>query len=195
MLIKKDILNQIETGKISLVFRRWKRPTVKSGGTLRTAIGVLSIDDVSSISSDDITETEAHQAGFANRAELLDELNQRDGTVYRIKLRYQGQDPRELLREKSDLTDNELAAIKKKLHQLDQRRSSGAWTEAVLQEIRKNPGLKAADLARLLGLEKEWLKRNVRKLKELGLTESLSPGYRISPRGKTVLGFLDRKAS
>jgi ribosomal protein S19E (S16A) len=27
----------------------------------------------------------------------------------------------------------------------------------------------------------------VRKLKELGLTESLSPGYRLSPRGRKVL--------
>ena len=31
-------------------------------------------------------------------------------------------------------------------------------------------------------------KRDVRKLKELGLTESLEIGYRISPRGETLLG-------
>ena len=30
-------------------------------------------------------------------------------------------------------------------------------------------------------------KRDVRKLKELGLTESLQPGYRLSPRGRAVL--------
>jgi hypothetical protein len=34
-------------------------------------------------------------------------------------------------------------------------------------------------------------KRDVRKLKELGLTESLERGYRLSPRGRAVLERLD----
>jgi len=38
-----------------------------------------------------------------------------------------------------------------------------------------------------VGLEKEAFKLNVRKLKNLGLTESLGTGYRISPRGRSVL--------
>jgi hypothetical protein len=33
-------------------------------------------------------------------------------------------------------------------------------------------------------------KADVRKLKELGLTESLEVGYRLSPRGRAVLGFI-----
>ena len=33
-------------------------------------------------------------------------------------------------------------------------------------------------------------KLDVRKLKELGLTESLRPGYRLSPRGESVLDRL-----
>jgi hypothetical protein len=36
-----------------------------------------------------------------------------------------------------------------------------------------------------LMLLKQRFKTNVRKLKELGLTESLEVGYRLSPRGKT----------
>ena len=35
-------------------------------------------------------------------------------------------------------------------------------------------------------------KRDVRKLKELGLTESLEVGYRIAPRGRTVLKYVSR---
>jgi hypothetical protein len=31
----------------------------------------------------------------------------------------------------------------------------------------------------------------VRKLKELGLTESLNPGYRLSPRGEAYLRLSD----
>ena len=41
----------------------------------------------------------------------------------------------------------------------------------------------AGDLCRLVGLEMHPFKTNVRKLKTLGLTESLEVGYRLSPRG------------
>ncbi len=37
--------------------------------------------------------------------------------------------------------------------------------------------------ARAAGFETRWLKVQVRSLKELGLTESLKTGYRLSPRG------------
>ena len=39
-------------------------------------------------------------------------------------------------------------------------------------------------------MDKAGFKVNVRKLKGLGLTESLKVGYRLSPRGEAVLGRL-----
>jgi hypothetical protein len=57
----------------------------------------------------------------------------------------------------------------------------------VLDLIEANPGVRAPDLAERLGLETLPFKRDVRKLKELGLTESLEVGYRISPRGRAYL--------
>jgi predicted DNA-binding transcriptional regulator YafY len=47
--------------------------------------------------------------------------------------------------------------------------------------------VRAAELAAELGLETQPFKRDVRKLKELGLTESLEVGYRLSPRGAAFL--------
>jgi hypothetical protein len=47
--------------------------------------------------------------------------------------------------------------------------------------------VRAADLAQSLRQEKRRFKLDVRKLKELGLTESLPVGYRLSPRGHAVL--------
>jgi hypothetical protein len=41
-----------------------------------------------------------------------------------------------------------------------------------------------------VGQEKEAFKVNVRKLKNLGLTESLERGYRLAPRGARVLAAL-----
>ena len=40
---------------------------------------------------------------------------------------------------------------------------------------------------RPFGRERAPFKLDVRKLKELGLTESLNPGYRLSPRGRSLV--------
>ena len=54
---------------------------------------------------------------------------------------------------------------------------------------RRPARLRAPDLAASLGRETLPFKRDVRKLKELGLTESLEVGYRLSPRGRAYLGL------
>jgi hypothetical protein len=58
--------------------------------------------------------------------------------------------------------------------------------------IADRPGVRAADLAAAEGREKLPFKADVRKLKELGLTESLEVGYRLSPRGRALLSRLTR---
>ena len=63
----------------------------------------------------------------------------------------------------------------------------GPWTRAALTIISERPAVRAPDLAAELGLETVVFKRNVRKLKERGLTESLDVGYRIAPRGQALL--------
>ena len=55
---------------------------------------------------------------------------------------------------------------------------------ATLSAIRKRPATLAATLATSLDMERTWFKGNVRKLKALGLTESLDVGYRLSKRGR-----------
>jgi hypothetical protein len=67
------------------------------------------------------------------------------------------------------------------------RRSTAPWTWATLRLIAKRPGEPAAALAKSVGRERGAFKADVRKLKELGLTESLPVGYRLSPRGRTFL--------
>ena len=58
----------------------------------------------------------------------------------------------------------------------------------MLRLIAEKPGVRAPDLAASLGRETLPFKRDVRKLKELGLTRSLPVGYEISPRGRAYLG-------
>ena len=86
MLIRSAMLAKIAAGEVTLAFRRWVHPTVRAGGTLTTAIGVLAIDAVDPISTDAITAAEARYAGYATRTALIDELDRRDGDLYRIEL-------------------------------------------------------------------------------------------------------------
>ncbi|MDE2934367.1 MAG: hypothetical protein OXS47_10940 [Chloroflexota bacterium] len=188
MLLKRATLEGIAEGRITLAFRRWKRPTVRAGGELRTAIGVLAIDAVDAISESDITDADAHSAGYPARGALLAELNRRsDDDLYRVAVRLAGDDPRTALREQDTLDDGAIATIAARLARFDRSSRRGPWTDAVLRLIESSPGVRAPDLAASLGRETQPFKRDVRKLKELGLTESLEVGYRLSPRGRAWL--------
>ncbi len=94
MLIPRAVLDRIGRGEVTLAFRRWVKPTVKTGGTLRTAIGVLDIVRVEETTAASITEADAAKAGAPSLATLLGELERREGTLYRIELAYREPDPR-----------------------------------------------------------------------------------------------------
>ena len=53
--------------------------------------------------------------------------------------------------------------------------------------IAANPATLAQDLADEIGVERDVSKRRIRQLKEIGLTESLRIGYRLSPRREAYL--------
>lgn len=190
MLLRMAVLERIVRGEVSLVFRRWRRPTVRSGGSLRTALGVLRILDVAPVAEAEISEADAGRAGFSSRAALLEGLDGREGQVYRIAVEYAGADPRIALRRQDDLSDEEIEQIIGRLQRLDARSPAGAWTARVLAAIEAQPGVVSQTLAARLGCEKDWLKPQVRRLKNLGLTVSLASGYELSPRGRVVLRHL-----
>ncbi len=188
MLIPRATLEGIVEGSVTLAFRRWKRPTVLTGGTLRTALGVLAIDRVEPIGEGDIGAADARKAGFRDRAELLRTLRRRgEGELYRIELRWAGPDPRAALRRRSRLGAEEVAELERSLARFDAASRQGPWTRTTLSLIEEKPGRRAAELAASAGWPQAWFKGNVRKLKELGLTESLEVGYRLSPRGRAFL--------
>ena len=188
MLLRRDELNAIKAGHIDLAFRRWERPRLRQGTRMRTAIGLVEVTAVQAVAAETISEADARRAGAASREELLRRLQQRNAgqPVYRVGLRFAGADPRVALREQADLTDDELEHIAARLDRLDQARDE-PWTRALLALIDQHPETKAAELAERIGRDTPPFKRDVRKLKELGLTESLERGYRLSPRGRAVL--------
>lgn len=186
MLFRQEFLDGIRAGSVTLAFRRWRRPSVRSGGTLLTPVGQLEIGSVSRIEEAEISPDEARRAGYSSREALRAELNRRSsGDIYRIELLALRPDPRIDLRERLP-DEDEVGRILAQLDRLDRAASGGAWTSRVLEIIAQQPGVRAGDLCLLMDMEKAPFKLNVRKLKKLGLTESLETGYRLSPRGEAI---------
>ena len=185
MLIRPGDLARIRDGEIDLAFRRWERPRLLVGTRMRTAVGLVEVTSVDQV--DDVTEEDADRAG-ATRADLLRLMAAREpAPIWRVGLRYAGDDPRVALRQDGDLSAEERTTLVARLDRFDRSSSYGPWTRATLAIIEANPARRAPDLAAELGRETAPFKRDVRKLKELGLTESLEIGYRISPRGAALL--------
>ncbi|MGY1663867.1 hypothetical protein ACI78Q_21775 [Geodermatophilus sp. SYSU D00705] len=189
MLIPPATAAAIMEGVVTLAFRRWDRPRMRPGSTQRTAAGVVEVVDVTEVDPADITEADAVAAGVPSRDRLLRLLDRRPGThVYRMHVRGAGADPRVALREQAALSAAERAELDACLDRWDAARAAGPWTRTVLRLIAERPGVRAPDLAAVLGRETLPFKRDVRRLKELGLTRSLAVGYELSPRGAAYLG-------
>lgn len=184
MLIRRAELDRIVDGTVDLAFRRWTAARVREGTRLRTAIGLVEVLSVQETTVDALTATDARRCGCSSVEELVAFLDRHpERPVFRIRLRYAGPDPRLALREEADLDDDDRAQLAARLQRLDSASRHGPWTAAALEIVQRRPGVRATDLARELGIETVVFKRDVRKLKELGLTESLEIGYRLSPRG------------
>ena len=70
MLLKLEVLEAIKAGRIDLQFRRWTRPSVKPGGTLKTRLGLLRIGRINDLRPEEVTEADARRAGFADLADF-----------------------------------------------------------------------------------------------------------------------------
>jgi hypothetical protein len=184
MLFKQRFWSGLADGTVSVGFRRWKRPTVKEGGTLQSPGGLLAIDEVVRIEPGEITDADARSAGYADSSEVIAELRP-DGDLYRVRFRRIGDDPRKALREQTDLSATDEARLAALCRRLD-------WAGPVLRLISDHPGTVSTDLAERLEMERFAFKQRVRRLKAEGLTESLKIGYRLSTRGEALLRFLER---
>ena len=184
MLFRADILQGIAAGRVTLAFRRWRRTPPAEGARLRTAVGVLSLDRVTSVDEGDITPDDVRRTGLS-----VDELRSSiagEGTLLRIEVRLVGDDPRIALRERLP-GPAELETLVARLARIDAA-STAPWTARYLRLIHEQPGIVSHRLAAQVDADVRRFKRRVRQLKELGLTESLEVGYRLSPRGRAVLG-------
>ncbi|MDA0178986.1 hypothetical protein OJ997_01670 [Solirubrobacter phytolaccae] len=172
MLFRPQDLDGIAAGTITLAFRRWDKPRVKVGSQQKTRVGVVEFSSCEQV--DVITDEDARAAGFAS-PEDVEARMRKTGRVHRVGLRLVGPDPRVALRE-APPDEAVFAQLEK-----------WPWAYDYLRAIAERPAVRAPDLAESFGRETAAFKRDIRKLKELGLTISLDVGYRLSPRGEAVL--------
>lgn len=186
MLFKERFWAGLRDGSLTVAYRRWKRPSVKAGGTLVSPGGQLAIDSVEPIDDseidDEIDDEAARAAGYTDRKELFGNIRG-DGQLYRIRFHRIGDDPRVALRQNAELTEAESKKIAAMFNRND-------WAVPYLRIIEELPATVSTELAARFGVERLVFKQRVRRLKALGLTESLEVGYRLSPRGRQVLAQL-----
>jgi hypothetical protein len=185
MLFPQRLWSGLVDGTVTVAFRRWKRPTVKAGGTLQSPGGLLGIDEVAPIEPHDVTDDDARAAGYESRDEALAADRRQEGVLYRVRFHRIGEDPRAALRARDDLGAAEIADVRTALRRLD-------WAIPTLRLIADHPATVSTELAATAGVERQRFKLRVRRLKALGLTESLETGYRLSPRGQAFLAGVDR---
>jgi hypothetical protein len=171
----------IADGSITVTFRTWARPQAKIGGRYRIGGMLIEATDVRQVRVTEITDEDARRAGATDRAALVKRLGTGE-LAWRVDFVFVGPDDR--IARRTDTSSEDLTDVIARLARLDR---NGAWTRQTLQLIERYPGIVSTTLARHANQERPAFKLNVRKLKELGLTESLEVGYRLSPRGEAVL--------
>lgn len=119
MIIRQDHLEGIRQGRISLTYRKWRKPNVKKGTLMHTAIGRVEILDIVPVSIEEIDDKDAIAAG-QSLSELKAVLNAvEEGKIYRISLQYHSPDPRLELRSRTSLSEDDFSVLRKKLQRLD----------------------------------------------------------------------------
>src|SRR4029453_14393256 len=101
-------------GSITVAFRRWKRPSVKAGGTLRSPGGFLAIDSVELVGGDDLDGALARPPAYAGRAGSRRAAGPPAGdrALYRGEFHLAGPDPRDVLRADDVLNTDDIAALR-----------------------------------------------------------------------------------
>lgn len=187
VLLNRDTAEGIANGSITLVLRRWDAPRAKPGGTQRTMVGTIRVDDVTEHpGSYRVTAAQARAAGYPDAKTAQKELDRRPARhTYIIAVSYLAPDERPELAADDRLSPADVEAITTRLDRWDA--ASSPWTRQYLKMIGDNEAIRAPDLAARVGLDVPRFKRRVRQLKGLGLTISLDVGYRLSPRGRAYL--------
>jgi hypothetical protein len=191
MLFTAATLRGLTEGRVDCTYRRWEVVRPKVGSRFTTAVGIVEVTSIAAADEMQLTEQDAADAGFDSVAALVKWTSAKgQGDLYRVGIVLAGPDPRVALRDSDKLATADVSVLNARLQRMD-RAAEQPWTHETLRQIRRQPGVVSTELAAEAGQERKAYKLRVRRLKALGLTESLERGYRLSPRGQAYLERLD----
>ena len=191
MLFTAATLRGLTEGTVNCTYRRWEVVRPKVGSRFTTSAGVVEVTSIAAADEEQLTDQDAADAGFDSVAALVKWTSAKGhGDLYRIGIALAGPDPRVALRRSDELAPADVLALRARLDRMDHA-AEQPWTHSMLRQIQQQPGVVSTDLAAEAGQERRAYKLRVRRLKALGLTESLERGYRLSPRGSAYLERLD----
>jgi hypothetical protein len=191
MLFTAATLQGLAEGRVTCTYRRWEVVRPKVGSRFTTSAGLVELTSITAVDPERLTKRDAAEAGFNSLADLVKWTSAKGrGDLYRIGLVLAGPDPRVALRLSAELAPTDVSALSARLDRMD-RAAEQPWTHSTLRQIQRLPGVVSTELAAEAGQERRTYKLRVRRLKALGLTESLERGYRLSPRGQAYLERLD----
>ena len=189
MLFRRERHQGIREGAVYRTVRGWRTARVKVGN--RYALwtgGSVEVTVVQPVLVGELTDLDAVAAGLGHLDGLLAELRRTSrrelsaqDRVFRVDFRFVDAAPSPPVTLSTDEVTSRLDAM-------DQR-SGRTWTRATLAAIGSHPGTVSSELADMLDRERKTLKADIRKLKKLGLTESLDVGYRLTALGRAILGM------
>jgi hypothetical protein len=195
MLFTAATLRGLSEGRVNCTYRRWEVVRPKLGSRFTTSAGVVEVTSITPADEEQLNDHDATDAGFDSVTALLKWTSAKgQGSLYRVGIVLAGPDPRVALRRSAKLAPADVSALSARLDRMD-RAADQPWTHSTLRQIQRLPGVVSTELAAEVGQERRAYKLRVRRLKALGLTESLERGYRLSPRGQAYLAAVESSPS
>ena len=190
MLFKREFHERIASGEVTVTFRAWSKAMAVVGHRYSVPpIGAIVVESVTRTKLAAVNHADARASGFAEVVELVSYLSKTSGRklsgatpVFRVAFHHEPPRPAD----STERTEVDRGKVERALSGYDRRSPHGPWTQKTLALIARSPGVSSAILARTLKRERLELKADIRKLKKLGLLDSLETGYRITPLGKSI---------
>ena len=197
LMFRREDRERVARGEITVTFRLWKSAHVRAGKTYESGFGRVEVEDVQVMPAAMISDEDVGPSGCADVPAILELAGEHmkarvgpDTLLYRVQFRFLGDAA--LPVEPAAMPDME--RVSARLERMDRLSPRGPWTLAALLVIERRPRVPARLLAAELEYETLDFKRNVRKLKALGLTVSHEVGYELSDAGREYLAS-QRQAS